>query len=365
MAAEPINLFDFEALAEHNMEKVEWDYIAGAATDEITLRRTRSAYDHIALRPRVLTGTASVDMSTTVLGQRIEVPFMTSPAGGHGKAHPDGELATARAAAKFGTIMSMSANGTHTIEDVAETIDGPRWYQCYFYKNRETMASMVKRAEDASYNALIITLDSSWPSKRERNIRNDYGNRPRERRNYTPEQIKEGEQLAAKSKFDSGLTSRGQNDPGATWEDLKWLRTITDLPIVFKGIMTREDAALSAEYGVDGLIVSNHGSRNLDTTLSTIETLPEVVEAAGSKVDVFLDGGIRRGSDIVKALALGAKAVMFGRPIFWGLHYGGEDGLTGVFQILRDELETTMVLSGRPTIASIDSTLIRKMPTLD
>jgi len=362
---EPINLFDFEALAETKMEKTGWDYIAGAATDEITLRRTRSAYDHIALRPRVLTGTAGVDLTTTVLGHTLSVPFMTSPAGGHTRAHPDGELATARAAAKFGTAMSMSANGGYTIEEVAETIDGPRWYQCYFYRNRETMVSMVKRAEGAGYNAIIVTLDSSWPSKRERNIRNDYGSRPRERRNYTPEQIKEGQELAAKTQFDSGLSGRGQNDPGATWEDLKWLRTVTDLPIVFKGIMTGEDAAIASEYGLNGLIVSNHGSRNLDTTLSTIETLPEVVEAAGANVEVFLDGGIRRGADVVKALALGARAVMFGRPIFWGLNYDGEDGLTGVFEILRDEMESTMVLCGRPNVGSLDSTLIRKMPTLE
>ncbi|MDA1035318.1 MAG: alpha-hydroxy acid oxidase [Chloroflexi bacterium] len=365
MAGEPINLFDFEALAEQKMIKSEWDYVAGAATDEITLRRTRSAYDHIALRPRVLTGTASVDMSTTVLGHKIAVPFMTSPAGGHKKGHPDGELATARAAAKFGTFMSMSANGSYTLEEVAEAIDGPRFYQCYFYRDRETMASMVKRAEAAGYNALIVTLDSSWPSKRERNIRNGYGRQNRPRPNYTPEQIKLAQEKAAKSKFDSGLSNRGQNDPGATWEDLKWLREITDMPIVFKGIMTGEDAALCAQYGVDGLIVSNHGTRNLDTTLSTIETLSEVVEAAGNKVEVLLDGGIRRGADIVKALALGAKAVMFGRPIFWGLNYDGEDGLTGVMEILRDELEINMVLCGRPTIASIDSTLIRKMPVLD
>lgn len=365
MPTGPINLFDFEALASKKIERVEWDYIAGGATDEITLRRTRSAYDHIALRPRVLTGTAAVDLSTTVLGHKIAAPFMTSPAGGHGKAHPDAELATARAAAKFGTIMSMSANGTYTLEQVAETVDGPRFYQCYFYRNRETMAGMVKRAEAAGYNALIVTLDSSWPSKRERNIRNDYGNRNRPRPNYTPEQIREAEQMAAKVKFDAGLTSRGQNDPGATWDDLKWLREITDMPIVFKGILTAEDASIAAAYGLNGIIVSNHGGRNLDTAITTIEALPEIAEAAGDKVEVYLDGGIRRGADVVKALALGAKAVMFGRPIFWGLSYDGADGLYGLMEVLRDEIESTMVLCGRPNVASLDSTLIRHMPHLN
>jgi 4-hydroxymandelate oxidase len=260
--------------------------------------------------------------------------------------------------------MALSANASYTLEEVAETADSPRWYQCYFYKDRETMAGMVKRAEEAGYNAICVTLDSSWPSKRERNIRNDYGKRRRVRPNYTPEQEEAARANAPKSKFDAGLSSRGQNDPGATWEDFKWLRTVTDLPIVFKGIMTAEDAALAAEYGLDGLIVSNHGTRNLDTTLSTIESLPEVVEAAGDKVEVYLDGGIRRGADVVKALALGARAVLFGRPIFWGLAYDGEDGLTGVMEILRDEMESTMVLCARPNVASIDSTLIRKMPAL-
>ena len=365
MPNEPINLFDFEAIAEGKMVLTEWDYVAGGATDEITLRRTRSAFDNIALRPRILQGVGGADLTTTVLGQSISVPFMTSPAGGHARAHPDGEIATARAAAKFGTIMSMGANGSYTLEQVADSVDGPRWYQCYFYRNREATAEMVHRAEEAGYKALIITLDSSWPSKRERNIRNDYGRRQRVRPNYTDAQLSAASDQAAKSKFDSGLNSRGGNDPSVTWADFDWLRGITDLPIVFKGVMTGEDAGLCAEHGLDGLIVSNHGGRNLDTTMTTIETLPEVVEAVGDKVEVFLDGGIRRGTDVVKALALGAKAVMFGRPIFWGLAHDGEEGLTGVFDILRDEIESTMVLSGRPNVASIDSTLIRKMPVLD
>ena len=362
MTADPINLFDFEAIAEGKMVKAEWDYVAGAATDEITMRRTRSAFDSIALRPRMLTGTSGADLSTTILGQRISAPYMLAPSGGQKRAHPEGELATSRATVKFGTIMALSANSSYTLEEVAEAADGPRWFQGYFYRNRETTVDLIRRAEEAGYNAICMTLDSSWPSKRERNIRNDY--RGSARANYTPEQIKAA-QAAAPGKFDTGQSSRGQTDPGATWADVAWLKTVTDLPIVFKGIMTGEDAALCAEYGVDGLIVSNHGGRNLDTTLSTIETLPEVVEAAGDKVEVYLDGGIRRGSDIMKALALGARAVLIGRPIFWGLAHDGEDGLTGVLEILRDELESGMILSGRPNVASIDRTLVRKMPVLE
>ena len=362
MPAEPINLFDFEAMAEGRMVKAEWDYVAGGATDEITLRRTRSAFDSIALRPRMLTGTNAVDLSTTVLGTRISVPYMMAPSGTHGRAHPDGELATARAAANFGTIMSMSANSSYRLEDVAESVDGTRWFQCYFYRNRETTVEMIRRAEEAGYTALVMTLDASWPSKRERNIRNDYRSRPRPELHPTADTGRHrGQPRQVRLRAELARTDRPRRHLGGR----RLAQTVTDLPVVFKGIMTAEDAALCGEYGVDALIVSNHGARNLDTTLSTIETLPEVVDAAGDSIEVYLDGGIRRGSDVVKALALGARAVLFGRPIFWGLAYDGADGLTGVLEILRDEMESTMMLSGRPDVASLDATLVRQMPALE
>ncbi len=354
----PINLFDFEAEAEKRMVKAEWDYVAGGATDEITLRRTRLAYDNIAIRPRMLAGVKhDVDLSVDVLGQRIAAPFMLAPAGGHKRAHPEGELASARAAAKFGTVLGVSANASYTIEEIGEASDGPKWFQCYFYRNRETTVEMVRRAEESGYNAICITLDAVWPAKRERNIRNNYrqGHRPNTNRLPTAEN---------KAKFDSGQSSRGQIDPGATWEDVAWLRGVTKLPLVFKGIITGEDAALAAEHGVDGLIVSNHGGRNLDTTMTTIEALPEVADAAGGKVQVFLDGGIRRGNDVLKALALGADAVLFGRPIFWGLAYDGEDGLGQVLDILRDEMISSMVMGGRQDVASVDASFVRQMPDL-
>ena len=358
---EPINLFDFELLAEQAMAHNEFDYVAGGATDELTLRRTRSAYEHLALRPRVLAGNAAADLSTTVLGQRIEVPFMLSPSGGHKRAHPDAELATARAAAHMGTVMGLTANSSVPIEDVAAETGGPKWFQTYFYRDRELTLDMVKRAEQAGFSAIILTLDAHWPSKRERNIRNKYQRRARV--NYTPERETQAD-ANAKSMFDSGQSSRGLNDPAASWADIEWLKTATDLPLVAKGIMTGEDASLCAEYEVAGLIVSNHGARNLDTTLSTIEVLPEVAAAAGERVEVYLDGGIRRGTDVVKAIALGAKGVFFGRPIFWGLSYGGSDGLIKLMEVLRDEVESTMMLTGRGSIESIDASLVTPMPAL-
>ncbi len=355
---EPINLFDFEKLAEQRMAPAEFDYVAGGATDELTLRRTRSAYDHIALRPRVLAGNAEADLSTTVLGQRIAVPFMLAPSGGHTRAHPDGELATARAAAHMGTVMGLAANSSVPLEDVAGETGGPKWFQTYFYRDRELTLEMVKRAEAAGFGAIILTLDAHWPSKRERNIRNRYKRRAHV--NYTPEREAQAE-ANAKSMFDSGQSSRGLNDPAASWADIEWLKKATGLPLVAKGIMTGEDAALCAEHGVDGLIVSNHGARNLDTTLATIEVLPEVAAAAGGRVEVYLDGGIRRGTDVVKALALGAKGVFFGRPIFWGLSYGGSDGLVKLMEVLRDEVESTMMLTGRGTVDAIDASLVTPM----
>ena len=360
-AMEPINLFDFEKLAEERMAPNEFDYVAGGATDELTLRRTRAAYEAIALRPRVLAGNREADLSTTVLGQRIDVPFMLAPSGGHTRAHPDGELATARAAARMGTIMGLTANSSYPMEDVAKETDGAKWFQTYFYRDRELTVEMVKRAEQAGYRAIILTLDAHWPSKRERNIRNRY--KRRARANYTPE-LEAKAEANTKVKFDSGQTSRGLNDPAASWADVEWLKTATDLPLVCKGIMTGEDARLCAEYGVDGLIVSNHGARNLDTTLATIEVLPEVAEAVGERVEVYLDGGIRRGTDVVKAIALGAKGVFFGRPIFWGLAYDGADGVVAVMDVLRDEVESTMMLAGCGTIDSIDGSLVTRMPAL-
>ena len=204
-----INLYEYEAAAERNLTREEWDYVAGGATDEITLRRTRAAYDSIALRPRVLAGIGRADLSTSVLGMRLPVPFMLSPCGGHKRAHPDGELASARAAAEFGTVLGISANSSYPLEEIARAADGPRWFQTYFYRDRERTADMVKRGEESGYDAICVTLDSAWPSKRERNIRNTYkaGDRP----NLSDA---DKAKLTNQTKFDAGLTSRSLVDPG-------------------------------------------------------------------------------------------------------------------------------------------------------
>ena len=349
MAQDPVNIFEYEEIAQGRLDKGDYDFIAGAATDEITLRRTRAVLDSIVMKPRMMVDVSQRDLSTTVLGQQISFPVMLAPAGNHGAAHVEAELASARAAGAAGTVMVLSSHSAKTLEDVAEAATGPIWFQQYLFKDRELTLGMVARAEEAGYSALCLTLDAKISPKRERNIRNDYVG------SVSPNYAHLG--LGTHSwKFaaDAPAGPSDIRDQAATWDDLAWLAGETKLPIVVKGIMTGEDARLSAESGAKAVIVSNHGTRYLDTTFTTIEVLPEVVEQVDGKAEIYMDGGIRRGSDIFKALALGARSVLIGRPLFWGLAVDGEAGLRSVLDMLRDELDTTMGICGRTTIEGID-----------
>jgi isopentenyl diphosphate isomerase/L-lactate dehydrogenase-like FMN-dependent dehydrogenase len=345
---EPINLFEFETAARERLPKEEYDYIAGGATDEISVERNRRAYESWALRPRVLCDVSALDLSTTVLGVKVSLPVLIAPCGGHGKAHPEGEFATYRAAAACGTVFAVSANASADFEELARAASGRLWLQLYPFRDRE-MTRTGSSAKDLGYEAVCVTqILNGRPS--ERNIRNDYSNR-------------------RGVNFGQAETKRrgahpGGGDPAATWKDLEWIKSASELPVVAKGIMTGEDAELCAEAGADGVIVSNHGGRHLDNTLATVEVLSEAVAASRGKTEIYLDGGIRRGADVVKAIALGAKAVFIGRPLFWGLALGGEQGVVRVLNILREEIEITMAKCGRPTIASIDSAVVTKAPRL-
>lgn len=353
MTGDPVNLFEYEALAKERLPQAEYDFIAGGATDEITLKRTRAVFDAIMLRPRMLVDISQRDLSTTVLGQRIAFPIMLDPAGHHGRAHPDAELATAKAAGAMGTVMILSSGSSRTLEEVAKAATGPIWFQQYLYKDRGLTKHMAERAQAAGYSALCLTLDSTVRAKRERNIRNRYSNPPSP--NYAGLEVRE------MSWSLSSDAPRGANeliDRSATWPYLDWLADNTPLPLVVKGIMTGEDGRLCIEHGVRGVIVSNHGARQLDTTFASVEVLPEVVEAVDGRAEVYLDGGIRRGTDVLKALALGARAVLIGRPLFWGLAVNGADGLRAVLEMLRDELDIAMGMCGRPTVQSIDKSLL-------
>ena len=353
MSTGPVNIYEYEALAKARLPQAEYDFIAGGATDEITLRRTRAVFDAIMLRPRMLVDISQPDLSTTVLGQRTAFPILVDPAGGHGRAHPEAELATVRAAGATGTVMILSSGSTYTLEDVAQAATGTIWFQQYLYKDRSLTQRMAHRAQEAGYSALCLTLDSTVRAKRERNIRNDYSSPSSP--NYA------GLEVPDYSWDLSSDAPRGANrliDRAATWPYVEWLAAHPPLPLVVKGIMTAEDAQLCAAHGVRAIIVSNHGARQLDTTFASIEVLPEVVEAVDGQCEVYLDGGIRRGTDVLKALALGARAVLIGRPLFWGLAVDGEAGVRTILQMLRDELEMAMGMCGRPTVASLDRSVL-------
>jgi len=348
---EPINLFDFESIAKERLPQLEYDYIAGGATDEISVDRNRRAYASWALRPRVLRDVSGLDLSTTVLGRKVDFPVLIAPCGGHKKAHPEGEFATYRAATACGSIFAVSANASADFTELSQASTGRLWLQLYPFRDRGMTKEWLARAKQDGYEAVCVTLDSQWPAKRERNMRNQYENQ-------------RGSNFSADKPKPKRGAHPGGGDPAATWKDLEWIKAIAGLPVVAKGIMTGEDVALCAEVGADGVIVSNHGGRHLDNTLATVEVLSEAVQAAQGKLEVYLDGGVRRGADVVKAIALGAKAVFIGRPLFWGLAYAGEQGVVQVMKILREEMEITMAKCGRPNVASIDASTIAKAPPL-
>ncbi len=342
-AATLASLFQFEAEARKLLPRAVYESVAGGALDELTLRRNRDAFGAIQLRPRVLVDVADRRVSTTVLGQSVDFPVLVGPAGLQGAIHPDGELATVRAAGAMGTIGVVSGSSSFTMEEIAEAATGPIWFELVSYRDPGLTKSFVERASEAGYSALCLSVGVPVPPKRERASRNSKAVRP------SPNYAGLGQLKDLKS-------------ASATWADLDRLAANSPLPLTVKGIMTAEDARLCFEHGVKGLIVSNYGGRQLDSVLSTVEVLPEVVDAVEGKLEVYLDGGIRRGTDVLKALALGARAVTIARPYLWGLAVHGEAGVRAVLHILRDELDTAMAQSGRPTLESIDRRLLASAP---
>jgi len=354
----PINVFEYESLAKARLEPSAYDYFAGGAEDEVTLRENRAAFTRIRLRPRMLVDVTHVELATTVLGTPISMPILVAPMAYQGLAAPEGEPATARAVGAAGTIMAVSTLATTSLEEVAAAAaGGPLWFQLYVYKDRSVSESLVRRAEAAGYRALVLTVDTPLLGRREADERNGFG---------LPDHLRmanfSGRSEARPTEpgvSALALHTLAEFDPSLTWEALDWMRSITRLPIVVKGILTQEDAALALAHGAAAIIVSNHGGRQLDTAVATIEALPEVVEAVAGRCEVYLDGGVRRGTDVLKALALGARAVFVGRPILWALAVGGEDGVRHALELLRRELTLDMGIAGRPTLASIDRSLVK------
>lgn len=357
----PINLFEYEKLATNALSQNVLDYYSSGAWDEVTLRDNRAAFERFKIRPRMLVDVSSRNLSTKVLGQSIQMPLLIAPMAFQRLAHQDGELATARAASKAGIGMVLSTMATYSIEDVAtagyQNTTSPRWFQLYVHRDRGLTRALVERAYAAGYQALCLTVDAPVLGQRERDKRNEFTLPP-------------GLQLANLATLsglkiphedgESGLFTyfAQQLNPALTWKDLEWLQSLSPLPLAIKGILRGDDALKAVEHGAKAVIVSNHGGRQLDSAIASIDALSEVVTAVADKAEVLVDGGIRRGTDILKALALGAKAVLLGRPILWGLAVAGEIGVSHVIELLRSELDVAMALSGCAQIEDIDSSLV-------
>ena len=374
------NVADLRKLAKKRLPAPMFHYIDGAAEDEWTLRHNTTAFDQYELVPRYLVDVHEIDTSTMVLGQSIEWPVLCAPTGMSRLFHHEGERAVARAAAKTGTIYSLSSLSSVSIEDVAVVSDGPKVFQIYVFRDRELNREFIHRSKEAGYAALCLTIDVPVPGNRERDLRTgmtippaltlmsilDIARHPR----WAWHQVTREPVVLANvvHKIAEGSTSvstlaqyiHSQFDPTVTWQDAAWMIKEWDGPFAIKGILTAADAKRAMEIGASAVMVSNHGGRQLDGVPAPIEVLPEIVEAVGGGAEVILDGGVRRGGHVLKALALGAKACMIGRPYLYGLAAGGEAGVSRALGILRTEIERDMALLGCRSVGDIDLSCIRR-----
>jgi 4-hydroxymandelate oxidase len=354
---EPINLSDLEALAKTRLSQMAWEYYASGADDERCLNRNRDAYDRIVLHYRVLAGVAERRLTTRVLGESLAMPIAIAPTAFHRLACEEGELAAVRAAGDAGTLFVLSTLSNTSVEAVVAAARGPVWFQLYIYKDRGATEALVRRVEGAGCRALVVTVDAPLIGRRERDVRNQF-TLPPGLRIENVHAAGYGELPAATG--ESGLAAYVATllDPGMTWDVLPWLRSITKLPILVKGIVRPDDAVRAVDHGAAGIVVSNHGGRQLDAAPATIDVLPRIADAVQDRAELLLDGGIRRGTDVVKALALGARAVLIGRPILWGLAADGRQGAGLALSILRRELDLAMALCGCPDVASVTRDLV-------
>jgi len=336
----PISVFDYEELAEKRLEAGAHGYFAGGAGDEATLRDNVAAWSRWILRPRLLVDVETCTTATTVLGQEVSMPLLVAPVAFQRLVHPDGEVAMAQAACDAGTIMCFSSLATSTLEEVA-AVGGPRWFQVYVWRDEGLTRELVARARDQGFSALALTIDAPVRGLRERDLRSSFA---------LPDDIR----VDALGR--GGLTPGQIFDlisPSVTWLDLQELAGEAGLPVLVKGVLTAEDARLACEHGAAGVVVSNHGGRQLDGVSATADVLPEVVEAVDGRLEVLVDGGIRRGADVVRALALGARAVLAGRAPLWGLAVDGEAGARDVLRILQSEILNALQLVGATSPADV------------
>lgn len=353
----PLNLREYEPAARDRLDPVYHDYFAGGAWDEVTLAGNEAAFGTVDLVPRILRGAGPPELSTTLLGRRAATPVVLAPTAFHRLAHPEGERATARAAAAAGALMIASMASTVAVEEVAAeyrkaSVDGEPglWFQLYLQPDLGFTEALVRRAEAAGCRALVVTVDSPELGRSERNDRNGFHDLPDGMCCENLRELRGGE---------PGHVRQIQMSPELSWRELDWLRGVTELPILLKGVLHPADARLAvAEHGVSGLIVSNHGGRQLDGVPASLVALPRIADAVAGRVPLLLDGGVRRGTDVVKALALGADAVGIGRPVMWGLAVDGEAGVARVLELLRAELAHVLAMCGCPSPAAVSRDLI-------
>jgi len=377
-----VDVADVRSIAMRRLPTAVSDFIEGGGEGEITLRRNRRALDELTFRPRALSDASSRTLATTFLGTPVSAPIALAPVGLAALAHPLGERAAASAAASAGIITTLSSSSCWSLEEVAEAAPtAPKWFQLYVWRDRALSAEVVQRARAAGYRALVITVDVPAGARRERDLRNGFTIPPRPTWRHTGDVLRHLPWVARfgwDEVFGHGLTmgnfgGRGsvakrvgfmdgvnqRFDPGMTWDDLEWLRSLWDGPMVIKGITNERDAAEAVARGMDAVWVSNHGGRQLDGLPATIDVLPGIVDATGGKAEVYLDGGIRRGSDVVKALARGARGCMIGRPYMYGLAAGGQAGVTKVIDLLTAQLDTTLALLGCASVERLDESWLR------
>ncbi len=352
-----LNLFDYERAAAARLAEPSLGYCSGGANDEITLRANREAFDAFAIRYRTMVDVSTRALGTTVLGTPVAFPVLIAPTAMQRLVHADGECATARAAKRLGTIMIVSTTATVGLAEVCAATDAPKWFQCYMYRDRGVTRALLERARDAGYQAIVFTVDAPLLGRRERDMRGGF-HLPEGMRLPNAEAV--GEDELPEVSGDSALHQHlaRAHDSALTAKDVTWIHDMTKLPVVVKGIVRGDDARRAVDHGAAAIAVSNHGGRQLDSAIAGVRALPEVVEAVGDRAEVYVDGGVRRGTDVIKAIALGARATLLGRPVLWGLAVNGEDGVVHAMTLLRDEIDLAMALCGCRDVTEMTRDLI-------
>ncbi|KJS54037.1 2-hydroxy-acid oxidase [Streptomyces rubellomurinus subsp. indigoferus] len=356
-----LDLAGIESAARARVPRDIWDFIEGGSGAERTLAANRKIFERFALRPRVLVDVSTCELGQTLLGTRLDTPIGIAPMAYHRLVDEEGETATAQGAGRAGALFVTSMFASRTLEDIAKA-GGPRWLHLYWLRDRAALAALVERAEAAGFGALVLTVDAPRIGRRLRDQRNGFAVPPHIHAVNLDADLMATSHRSVKGSSGIAEHAREQFDTTLTWADLGWLRARTRLPLVLKGILTAEDARLAVEHGVDAVVVSNHGGRQLDGAIPSLAALPEVVEAVPAELPVLFDGGVRSGTEAAIALALGARAVLVGRPVLWGLAVGGADGVHQVLDLIRDELDHTMALLGLPRLADLDRGAVTDWP---